>query len=85
MIFCPLIHFAKSVPSEEDIIDGAANVTTWVTTYMVTAWDYELGVFDGRSRLLWNGAGVLQIISRVLNENSIGQGIVCSILRDNQQ
>lgn len=53
----PLIHFLKLVPSEEDIIDGGASVTTWVTICTLIVWDHELGDFDWGSRILWNIRG----------------------------
>lgn len=57
-MFSLLLHFFILLQSEEDIIDGGASETTWVTMCRLKVWDHELGGFDWGSLILWNIRGV---------------------------
>lgn len=54
MMLCQLNELVNLVLAEEDIIDGAASVTTWVTTSRLDfkAWDHYPGGLDEGSRLV---------------------------------
>lgn len=58
MMFYLLIQFENLVRSEDDIIDGVASMTTWVTPFGATAWEFGLSSLDGGSGLYWNVGGV---------------------------